>query len=174
MAVGIYARTAVNLLNTGGVGYTHWTLFDYMRTDERMMKTGMYGFYTDGWKTRPFYHSYSLLSRYCVPGSEVYPGLVEAVNDEYKDLKESGVCGTMLKNAEGQWTQLLTNDNDYTVKIKIKNPQLKNAVMKRYLYSESTLDGDNMILSSGEITCENGEMIVAVPARSFIVLTNMP
>lgn len=172
----MYARTAINLLNAGGVGYTHWTFFDYMREDQRMMKTGMYGMYTDNWKLRPFYHSYSLLSRYCIPDSEVYKVIEKTSDGEIIDAneKENGVSATFLKSKDGKWTQLLTNDNDYTVKIKVINHNLKNTSMKRFLYSETTLpEGDSLISQSGLVTCKNGEMIIAVPARSFILLTNI-
>ena len=172
----MYARTAIQLLNAGGVGFTHWTLFDYMRDDQRVMNTGMYGFYTDNWAPRPFYHAFSMLTRFCRPGSVVYRGIEKDVWGTLMDSnqKDNGVASTFLQTVDGRWTTLITNDNDYTVKVRISNSALGNATLKRFLYSEATLpSGNEMIAQSGYVTCENGVTYVAIPARSFLALTNM-
>ncbi len=172
----MYARTAIQLLNAGGVGYTSWTLFDYMREDQRVMNTGMYGFYTEDWAVRPFYHSYSILSQYARPGMAVYPGTEK---DSYGTVmddsqKDNGVAAVFLKTEDGHWSMLLTNDNDFVVKVKISNTAMGNTALKRFMYNQWTLPGgDERIEQSGTVICEDGVFYVAIPARSFIVLTDM-
>lgn len=166
---GIYYSTIAEAFLSGGISsMLHWCFFDQYyngsgdEQNSRMM-VGMFKYKDDNWEPRPFYHSWGLIMKYAVKGSEVYPFLDQTQK----------VNGVALKSPEGKWTYLITNiSKTKDVVVKIINPHITSTNMNVHEYNKKTVTtSDDLIASSGIAYDENGDVFVRMDRNTFVVLT---
>jgi hypothetical protein len=160
---------AINNLKAGGTGGCHWTLHDmyYQKSpwaehNFGMMATGLWAYKDKNWAVRPDYHSYALVTQYAEPGSRVYN--VAGGSPE--------IDAVALLTPGGKWVYLLANRGRADEQYVLSNRHHTTAVLDRRVFSAATLPADDSAIpASGTNRMENGRMPVAVPARSFLALT---
>lgn len=159
---------AIQAANTGISGSLAWCLdgYDYNKDSGMWQISGQFG----GIKLRPWYYTWSLMSRYFQAGGIVYP----------IDNLKSGMRGTAFKqNVEGgksNWSIALVNYNGKNINVNLNIPGWAGGTFSRFAYSiENPGDGVSLSLPSQEVTfasLQNGFTIV-VPANGAVVLTSI-
>ncbi len=153
------ARLLIAYLDTGVVGASVWTLFNYYYSNNKM-NFGIFEYKDNNWKVRPQYYSLGLIFHYCDRGATVYP----------IEIDESGVIGVALNNPDGSWTYLVANDGDSEKSFTFINKYAKNLKFKRYTYQEGFLPkDDNMIQSDLIIKSFNKKLSDKIPPKTFRV-----
>lgn len=170
---GLYLPVhAINTLKAGGSGDLYWSLHDVYYYDQSdpnidnggLMETGLWAYKNKGWAVRPTYHSWALINKYTRVGSQIYditgaPASVDAV---------------ALKTASGKWTYLLANRSNYEQNLTIQNPLLNSGSLSKYIFSEQTLPVNDAIISSSDsVGCAGGQLTCTIPAKSFMVLSDL-
>lgn len=166
---GIYYSTiAEAFLSSGVSSMLHWCFFDQYYNDsgneqESRMRVGLFKYKDEGWEPRPFYHSWGLIMKYAVEGSEIYP---------FED-ETNFVNGVALKSPEGKWTYLITNNaKRVNSVVKISNPHFEQTQMYAHEYNPDTVTtSDELIGSSGIAYSEGSDVYVRMNANTFVVLT---
>lgn len=127
------------------------------------MRIGLFKYKDEGWEPRPFYHSWGLIMKYAVKGSEIYP---------FED-ETNFVNGVALKSPEGKWTYLITNNaKRVNSVVKISNPHFEQTQMYAHEYNPDTVTtSDELIGSSGIAYSEGSDVYVRMNANTFVVLT---
>ena len=168
---GVYYSTIVEAFLSEGVSsMLHWCFFDQYyngsgdEQNSRMM-LGLFSYKDDNWEPRPFYHSWGLITKYAVKGSEIYPF---TTNSKY-------VNGVALKSPDGKWTYLITcQQKGKDTVVKINNPHLTEPQMNVHEYKpENITTGDELIGSSGIAYSEGGTVYVLARKNTFTLLTEM-
>lgn len=160
----LYARMAVNFLNSGCNGMIHWCLFDENYGSPKRMNVGLMRFKDSGWSARPIYYVWSLITRYTVPGSEIYPLSCDA---------SGAVRATALKAPDGKWTVLATNFSDCGADIELELENADGFNFRRHTVSESTLPDDSNIVPFDKEFEYGSGICQTVPPKGFVVLTQI-
>ena len=160
------ARFAINALDSGFTYMSYWVLGNCYY-DGVMMDLGLWKYKSTGWKLRPQYYTYSLITRYTDRGSKIYS----------TDLDEfSTVCMVALQSPNGAWTYLIANSGTSMEKIAIVNSKITSSSLTKYEVTENSipLDGQTIGIEAGlDVAVVNGVASVAVKANSVVVLTDM-
>lgn len=166
----LIARQVLNFLNAGACGVSYWGLIDqYYGRDQsyqEMQQLGLWRYIKDAYKptpdvyknirtdyeVRPQYYSYSLLSRFLTPDSEIYPLYLD------KDF----AIGTAFRDRAGVWTYVFANGSEQEEQFNVVNPEI-NANFDLFVYDKEALpENDNMI--------EAKETVSTIESRLHIVL----
>jgi len=160
------ARFAINALDSGFTYMSYWVLGNCYY-DGVMKDLGLWKYKSTGWKLRPQYYTYSLITRYTDRGSKIYS----------TDLDEfSTVCMVALQSPNGAWTYLIANSGTSMEKISIVNSKITSSSLTKYEVTENSipLDGQTIGIEAGlDVAVVNGVASVAVKANSVVVLTDM-
>ena len=158
----LYSTMAEGFLSGGISSMLHWVFFDQDYGDSRM-ETGLFKYKDEGWEPRPFYHSWGLIMKYAVKGSEIYP---------FED-ETNFVNGVALKSPEGKWTYFITNNaKRVNSVVKISNPHFEQTQMYAHEYNPDTVTTSaELIGSSGIAYSEGSDVYVRMNANTFVVLT---
>ncbi|MDO5570261.1 MAG: hypothetical protein Q4F97_02190 [Bacteroidales bacterium] len=170
-------RIALNLLNAGACGISYWGLLDqyYSKNDDykAMQQLGLWKYvkneYNDepyfdsiscDYEVRPQYYSYSLMTRFLLPKSEIYP-----IKTGYEFLAASG-----FKLLNGKWVYVVANQEDESVDLKIVNHRDKiKGNYKVYNYSKDSYPNDGTQIEALQtIDCKNNSLRYFVPSNSVI------
>lgn len=161
---------AINNLKCGGTGCLYWCLMDQHYEAEWIMQMGLWGCCDakPALKPRYIYHSWALINKYSIPGSEIY----DIQNCPYK------IDAVALKSPEGYWTYHLVNRNWNPIELSIHNSYLNAPYLNTYIFSRDLLPDSNnlsaeVITSSGTVTPYYGDVQYTIPARSYVVLSNV-
>lgn len=160
----LYARMTVNFLNSGCNGMIHWCLFDENYGSPKRMNVGLMRYKDSGWSARPIYYVWSLITRYTVPQSEIYPLI---------GMENGSVRATALQSPDGKWTVLITNFSDEDSKADIALDDVSGLKFRRHTVTEKTLPDDGSIVPyDTEISYGDG-ISLSLPPKSFTVLTQI-
>lgn len=160
---------AISLLNAGGTGALYWILFDqfYYNGPEKdaKMNTGLWGFATEDWKPRPTYHTWGVLTRDTVAGSDIFP----ATSDK------DSIVASALRNPTGRWTILAVNRSNQPVRTDINLAGSKGIRFRTTVVTESTLPaGDLLVQPKDEVVSDGSDLIgMTLPPRSFLTLVEV-
>lgn len=161
------ARIALNMFNMGSVGVSYWGLFcQYYASSDfasgKIMDMGLWGFADEGYKCRPVYYSYSMMTRFIEQGDSIYPLYSEDDNI---------VAVAFGKN--DKWSYCVVNNAEESKKIAFVNRAGKPTELKRYVYEESNVPEDNEVISSnGIVNADERVLADEVPSFSFVIYTN--
>ena len=177
----LLARLVINFLNAGACGASYWSLLDqYYSKQQALAHTGMQqlglwkylrrDYFSDtintniqtDYEVRPQYYAFGMLSRFVQPQAKVFP----------LHTHHEWVAATALKNTNGKWAYLFTNPQNKETLIRLSNPQLRGKkFFKVYRYLKQSLPTDDrMIPSSATIISTKGQLLLKLPATSFIIL----
>ena len=166
----------LNFFNAGAAGVSYWSLIDqYYDRDasyQQMQQLGLWKYIKEAYKTdstytrihtdyevRPQYHSYSLLTRFLKPGTEIFP----------IDLDEDFAIGTAFKDKEGKWTYVFANGTDESKHIAVNNEAEKGR-FDVYRYEENTLpQGDHLIPSTETIKATANKLHLEIRGNSVVL-----
>jgi len=178
----LMARIVINLLNAGACGGSYWSLLDqyyskgeamahnnmqqlglWRHLKEEYAKDAIYTHLHEDYQIRPQYYALGLLFHTITKGSRVFP--IESGSE--------WIAATALKDGKSQWHYIMANPTDKEKEIQMLNPYMKgNKSFHIYLYQESSLPADDsMITTSDEIKTERGQMVLRIPPRSLMVLS---
>jgi hypothetical protein len=172
----LMTRMMLNFFNAGAAGVSYWSLIDqyYGKNADyqQMQQLGLWRYIKEAYRTdsiynriqrnyevRPQYYSYSLLTRFLKPGSEIYP----------IDLCDSFAIGSAFKDKKGKWTYVFANETEFEKTIAINN-FLASGTFDIYRYEENALpEDDSMIMSQEEVTVTDKKLCVCVKANTVVL-----
>lgn len=163
----LVSRIALNMLNGGSCGFSYWPLFSQYygpSSGESIMDMGLWGFADEGYKCRPVYYAYSLLTRFVRKGMKIYP--IESLDGNIVAVAVSD--GT-------DWTYLVVNDSTTDSKeISFLNQTKFPENMKKYVYDQNNVPTDNQVIQSVETITANGRVLSdTVAPLTFTVYTTL-
>jgi alpha-galactosidase len=168
----LMTRLVLNFLNSGACGVSYWSLIDqyYGKNEsyQQMQQLGLWKYLKESYKpdpkvygsikgdyeVRPQYYSYTLLTRFLSPNSEIYP----------VDLNMDLAIGTAFKDTEGKWTYVFANGSTQEKHFMLENATA-NSKFDCYVYAKDNLpEGDHLIGSKEQVnTGEEGLSITLKP-----------
>lgn len=168
----LIARLVLNFLNSGACGVSYWSLIDqYYEKDadyQQMQQLGLWKYLKDIYKQdpeiynstkedyeiRPQYYSYTLLTRFLTPDSEIYP----------IDLNRDFAIGTAFKDTEGKWTYVFANGSKQEERFIMSN-SAAGSKFDCYVYEKGNLPiGDNLIEPKEQVKIgEEGLSVILNP-----------
>lgn len=169
-------RLVLNFLNAGAAGVSYWSLIDqYYGKDadyQQMQQLGLWKYIKEAYRTdstyagikkdyevRPQYYSYSLLTRFLKPESEIYP----------IDLNDDFAIGTAFKDKEGKWTYVLVNATKSSKMLAVNNPSIEGR-FDIYRYEENALpEGDDLITSTETAKVDADKLYIEVRGNSVVL-----
>lgn len=159
---------AVQAARSGCSAILAWMLDD---NSHRGFSWGMWENKTNGFKTRPWYYSWSLLTRNFPVGSDIYRVI------QPKDVKilAARIPSNSIFKAD-DWSLCFVNRATMQKTITVKIPEVKNIVFMRYEYRKDKLinDADFFIkpLATEKFEINKGIKVVC-PPDSVLVLTSL-
>lgn len=163
-------------INGGYSGSIVWMLDDAMHSKEAPNKLKVWGFWNilgdeyfgaEEEVVRPWFYSWSLLTKYIPAGSKVFSSKVNG------DTSVKAI----ITEKDGNYMLAVVNVSKNEKQVKLHSNNMKSLLAcKKYIYSEGTLktEGDHMLYPNEEnieLNLEEGEF-VSMPAESLIVYTN--
>ncbi|GHO73342.1 hypothetical protein KSD_11130 [Ktedonobacter sp. SOSP1-85] len=161
------ADYAIQLARAGMSGGAAWNLDDAMHNKV----WGMWNISTEP-LPRPWFYSWSLLSRYLRPGATIYhPEQPMAVRLLAAEMSSAA------NPARHYWTLMLLNRQATTQAFALKLPEnTQQDIFHQYVYSDKTRLSDASQLPlpvAASRQQKNGELITQVPANSLVMLTSL-
>lgn len=161
------ARIALNMFNMGSQGMSYWVLFSqyYSRSDfntHNIMDMGLWGFADEGYRCRPMYYSYSMITRFVEESDVIFP------------IKSSDENIVAVAFRQGdQWSYCVVNNGDDAKKVSFVNMDSFPGELTRYVYDEANVPTDNQVIgASGEVTADGRVITDTVEGRTFVIYTN--
>ena len=128
------------------------------------MNVGLMRYKDSGWSARPIYYIWSLITRYTVPESEIYPLI---------GTEDSLVRAAALKSPDGKWTILVTNFSDKQSEAEVELENVSSLDFRKHTVTEKSLPDDSSIVPyDAEFKYGDG-ISVSLPPKSFTVLTQI-
>lgn len=155
-------RVMLNMLNAGSSGGSYWCLFSeyYSATDSRIMNMGLWAFADEDYVCRPVYYSYSMMTRFGLNGSDIFP--IESGNPN--------IVALALRSPEGKWSYFVVNDGSEDIKVSFLNNTKFPEMMKKYVYDEANVPTNNEVIgSSGTFTAQGRVLTDTIGKRTFVV-----
>ncbi|WP_185117483.1 hypothetical protein [Dysgonomonas sp. Marseille-P4361] len=173
----LMTRLVLNFLNSGACGVSYWSLIDqYYGKDagyQEMQQLGLwkylkeiykpdpdvYNSIKEDYEVRPQYYSYTLLTRFLTPDSEIYP----------IDLGKDFAIGTAFKDTEGKWTYVFANGSKQEERFMFIN-QGVNSSFDCYVYAEDALPvGDNLVESKEQVKANKAGLAVTLKPQTVVL-----
>ncbi len=160
-------RISMNAFNMGSVGMSLWTLFDtpYNPTEAAngtWARWGLWGFADEGYRCRPSYYAYSLMTRFIGTGDKIFP----LKSDDGK------IVGVAFKGGK-KWSYFVVNNGDEDKKVAFLNLDGAPEMLDRYVYDEKNIPTDNKVIgANGRIEADGRVIADTVKARSIAVYTD--
>lgn len=157
------ADYAVQALRAGSHAVSAWMLDDNCHQG---FNWGMWSNAASGMRLRPWFYTWSLLSRYCPPGATVY-----APSQPSEDVRLLAV-----EHPERGWTFCAVNRGDAAAYPVLQAEAAGTQRVKRYVYSDLTRPCDEKGFPV-PVADEEADFAQAVrvecPARAMVLLTSM-
>lgn len=163
------ADFAVTALREGTSAVLMWCLFDTYYDDVNEQQYGLWRYKDKGWEPRPGFYSWSLITRYSRPGSRVVA--VEC------DPAAPSVRAVGLVSQEGRMTVLVVNRYRKSLTARLRLDLDHKTELRVFRYTRQTVPTHDraMIPASDIVTVSPGEGTnVALPAESFVLITDLP
>lgn len=164
----LIARIAINMLRAGSCGFSYWPLFSEYYSDnpsEQIMDMGLWGFADEGYACRPVYYAYSMFTRFCLKGMEIYP----------IETRDDNITAVALKSAEGKWSYFVVNHSETeSKKIAFLNHASFPETMKKYVYDQNNVPTDNKpVAASGTLTADGRVLADTLAPLTFAVYSDL-
>lgn len=160
-------RICMNAFNMGSVGMSYWTLFSLPynaaeAANYSWAQWGFWGFADEGYRCRPSYYAYSLMTRFIEEGDKIFP----LTSDD------GNIVGVAFKNGK-EWSYFVVNNGDEDKKVSFVNLDGAPETLNRYVYDEKNVPTDNKVIATdGECVADGRVLSDTVKARSIVVYTN--
>lgn len=157
------ADFAITALREGASGALMWCLMDTYYGDQKQ-EYGLWRHGEEGWKPRPGYYAWSLVTRYTRPGSRV---LGVSVTPPAFDLRS-----VVLEAPDKALTCLVANRYPRAIRARLKLGQPAGTA-SLFTYSRDALAnaGDAMLPGRQVRVDRSGVLEVELPAESFVLVT---
>jgi len=162
------ADFAITALREGASAALQWCLMDTYYNDQTKQQWGLWRHKDEGWKPRPGFYSWSLITRYTRPGSRVL-----AVESRPRTPSSRAVA---LESPEGELTLMAVNRYDRPLKATLQLGLDREALLRLYKYTSDSVPGPGggMIGASAVVRILPGvETELELPRESFVVLTEV-
>ena len=152
------ARLASNMFHRGGQGMSYWMLFCYYwNWDSRETNAlgnimGLWDTAENGYKCKPSFYAYSLLTRFVRKGMDIYP----------VPTADPNIIALAFRD-KGEWTYLVINDSaTESKKVSFLNNTKFPESLNRYVYSAKNVPTDNHVIASNGTVEANGRVVTDV------------
>ena len=156
---------AITALNAGASAALQWCLFDTYYDDTTAQGWGLWQYKDKGWRPRPGFYAWSLVTRYSRADSRVVKVALEP---------EAGqVRAAALVAPDGRLTVMLVNRLTRPMQVSLLPGLKRPARLHMYQYTRDAVAsaGAQMIPAAGVVEVRpGGKGEVAMPAESFVVL----
>jgi len=162
------ADFAITALREGVAAVLMWCLMDTYYTPEHRQEYGLWCYRDRDWEPRPGFYSWSLLTRYTRPGSQVVA--VEV------DPPAPSVRAVALRSPEGEWTLLAVNRYPRPVQATLQVGLRREANLRLYRYTRENVPvpGGGMIGAWDTLRLLPGaEIRLDLPGESLALLTEV-
>ncbi len=123
---------AIQAVHSGAHAVLAWMLDDNSHPD---FKWGMWTDKKNGMKLRPWFYTWSLLTRYFPAGSEIYK-----IRSRSIDVRALG--SRIVKNGKTDWSFSVVNIGPAPVKIFLRVDEEKEYNLKKFIFSENEMKTD--------------------------------
>jgi hypothetical protein len=160
----------IQALKEGVSGLLIWCLAPvYYSPDAESHQLWSLWYHKDrSWEPRPPFYSWSLLSRYCRPGSQV---LAIKTRPDWPDFRS-----VALRSPEGKLTILVVNRGPDPRALELRLPAVGTTSLRQFLYSRDAIPtpDQGMIKASAQYAVGPGRALrLVIPGESFLLLTEM-
>ncbi len=163
----------ITAVEAGATAALAWCMFDTYydresRDTEHKQEYGMWRWLDEGWKPRPGFYSWSLLTRYTQPGSNVYKVAIEPANDSIKAV--------LFVTPEGRVTLPMVNRSEQPFAVNLTSGLTHPVALRLYPFTPETIPtGTDEMLGAREVIVVNPGQTTTLelPGRSFFLLTDM-
>jgi len=158
-------RFALDMINGGTVSLNYWVLYDQIyQIPDYMMKYGLWQFKDNNWNCRPVFYAWSLLTRYSVPGSDIYP----------TQSSNSDIAAAGFKSPDGKWSIFAVNSGSFDQQVSFIVPQNTVDHMTKYTYDTSNVPTDNQVITTGTPCAVSARVLTdTVKAGTVLVYTEV-
>ena len=163
---GVFLGNMVTgLLNGGSTGMVHWVLHDMVyHIPNYLMQYGLWAYKTEGWRCRPAYYAYSLMTHFTERGVDIFP----------VELQDDNFSATALRNSDGKWTLIAVNSGNFAADMSFVFPENEISGMKAYVYEDGSLPDDgSLIPAKEEVAVTSRTLNYELPAQSVVVFSNL-
>jgi hypothetical protein len=164
------ADFAITALREGAAALLMWCLMDTWYDDLHKQQYGLWRFRDAAWAPRPGFYSWSLITRYTRPGSQVFAVDADGIGPE-ADIDAVG-----LLSPEGKLSLLAINRASATRSLRLGVGLSRGAELAKYQYTEAAVStaGPDLLPASGSVRLPAGGMLeLQLPATSFTVLSEI-
>jgi hypothetical protein len=153
------ADFAITALRERAAGALMWCLMDTYYGDAKQ-EYGLWRHGEEGWKPRPGFYSWSLVTRYTRPGSRA---IDVSVSPPAFDVR------AVVLEAPGATTWLIVNRYPRSIRARL---QARAGEAEVFIYSRETLAsaGDGMLVPIGKRASRDGDLTLDLPAESFVLV----
>ena len=160
---------AVSALAAGASSALHWCLFDTYYTRDVKQGWGLWDYRDAGWAPRPAFYVWAMICRSTRPGSRVVETEVAPA--------APGLRATALVAPDGQLTLLAVNTYERNLTVDLCTGLDRPASLQVFRYTRQALEqanGQPFSPSDELATQPDKPVVLEMPARSFVVLTELP
>ena len=163
---------AVTGVNSGAAAALTWCLMDTYydresRDTEHKQEYGLWRWLDEGWKPRPGFYSWSLMTRYTEPGSKI---VAVEIKPEAKE-----VHAVAFLSPRGEISIPIVNRYQKDLRVKIDVGLDRTVLLRRYVYSHETIPtGRDEMIGASKVDrwLPDSTVEVDLPALSFVMLTS--
>ena len=162
------ADFATTALRSGASAALTWCLMDTYYSPTLEQQWGLWRYKDRGWEPRPGFYSWSLVTRYTRPGSQVLVADPEP--------RAQGLHTVALRSLDGEITLLAVNRYARPLTVHLDNALGRDLVLRVYRYTQGSVPvaGGAMISASTTLRLSPGAPTTfALPAQSFSLLTEL-
>jgi hypothetical protein len=163
------AQDALYGMNMGIAGISYWEVYDMYYSGGSLMHFGLWADKGSGWRIRPIYYVYGLLTRLIQSGATVHD-LAAANCDQ-------SLPSAAVRNPDGTFSVYIINPWKTEVSVKISG-LADGWKARKYLLTEALaadLSGKNAIFPpSSEISQNSGVLVDRLPPVSMVVYSDAP
>ena len=168
---GLYlAHSAIEALRCGASGALVWCLTDTYYDATTFMKYGLWQYKDAGWKPRPGYFAWSLLTRYTVPGSQVLQPRYAQPEAFY------WVPAVALRTPAGRYTIVAVNLSGRPLRLSVDLAAPRRLDLKQFEYTRAGVEqaqGDMLASSQHIQVAERSPLEVTIATDGFLLLTDI-
>ncbi len=162
------ADFATTALRGGASAALTWCLMDTYYSPDLEQQWGLWRYKDRGWEPRPGFYSWSLVTRYTRPGSQVLVADPEP--------RAHGLHTVALRSPDGKVTLLAVNRYQRPLTVRLDNALGRALILRVYRYTRGGIPvpGGAMISASTTLRLSPGAPTsLTLPAESFSLLTEL-
>jgi hypothetical protein len=163
------AQDALYGMNQGVAGFSYWEVYDMQYGGNQTMTIGLWAYKDEGWRFRPFYYLYGLLTRLTQSGAAVV---------EVSPLScDQALPVAAVRNPDGTRTVYVINPSQREVAIRLTGlPDIWKPT--RYLITEAIVAGlikQSALFSNGTAYgVSSGQLVDQLPPHSMVAYSDAP